>query len=44
MNTENYFDRIMPRRSMAGYRSLSSAANDGGIYSSPLRRLVRKSF
>lgn len=47
MATENYFDRMKPRRSLGGFRSSSqslSSSNDGGAYSSPLRRLVRKSL
>jgi hypothetical protein len=47
MNKENYFDRMMPRRNLAGFRSSSSSSsstNDGGTYSSPIRRLVRKSL
>lgn len=44
MSKENYFDRLMPRRSLAGFRSSSSTINDRGIYSSPLKQLVRKSF
>jgi hypothetical protein len=42
MATGNYFDRMMPRRSLAGFHSSLSSSNDGGAYSSPLRRLVRK--
>ncbi len=42
MSTGNYFDRMMPRRSLDGFRSSLSSSNDGGTYSSPLTRLVRK--
>lgn len=45
MTTGNYFDRMMPRRSLGGFRSSSSvSSNDEGVYSSPFRRHVRKSL
>ena len=42
MSTGNYFDRIMERRSLGGFRSTLASSNDGSTYTSPLRRFVRK--
>ena len=45
MARRNYLDRMMPRRSLGGfYTSSLSSLNDGGAYSSAIRRTVRTSL
>jgi len=45
MSRENYFNRMMPRRSLGGFRSsLTSLSNDRRTYISPSRKYVRICF